>query len=89
MTGFVFLREGGRQSSFNMVQTVAHVVGCRYSSVDLSAPSIVPPGFESQAHYLCFHQFIELSNVEKTKLNRKEAGIGTLFNNNKKLWHML
>ena len=66
-----------------MVQTVAHVVGCRYSSVDLSAPSIVPPGFESQAHYLCFHQFIELSNVEKTKLNRKEAGIGTLFKNNK------
>ena len=26
-------------------------------------------GFESQAHHLCFHQFIELCNVEKTKIN--------------------
>ena len=37
------------------------------------------PGFESQAHHLRFHRFIELCNVEKTKINKKEAGIGTFF----------
>ena len=32
------------------------------------------PGFESQAHYLCFYQFIfELCQVEKTKINKREA----------------
>ena len=34
------------------------------------------PGFESQAHHLHFYQFIELCNVEKTKIRQKEAGIG-------------
>ena len=30
------------------------------------------PGFESQAHYLCFYQFIfELCQVEKTKINKR------------------
>ena len=37
------------------------------------------PGFESQAHHLRFHRFIELCNVEKTKINKKEAGIGPFF----------
>ena len=34
------------------------------------------PGFESQAHHLHFNQFIKLCNVEKTKINKNEAGIG-------------
>ena len=37
------------------------------------------PGFESQVHHLRFYQFkfeFKLWHVEKTKINRKEAGIG-------------
>ena len=30
------------------------------------------PGFESQAHYLCFFQF-KLKHVEKSKINRKRG----------------
>ena len=30
-------------------------VGCRHSSVDSSAPSIMLPGFDSQALHLCFY----------------------------------
>ena len=37
------------------------------------------PGFESQAHQLCFDQFIELCNVEKTKIKQKEAPGLALF----------
>ena len=40
------------------------------------------PGFESQAHHLCFYQYkfeFKLENVEKTKINEKEAGIGPFF----------
>ena len=34
------------------------------------------PGFESQAHHLCFLQFIlELCHVEKTKINKEEDRI--------------
>ena len=29
------------------------------------------PMFESQAHHLHFHQFIELCSVEKTKINKR------------------
>ena len=32
------------------------------------------PGFESQAHQLCFHQFIKLCNVGKSKINQKRPG---------------
>ena len=35
--------------------------------------------FESQAHHLCFHQFIELCNVEKTKINKKGLGLAHFF----------
>ena len=35
--------------------------------------------FESQGHHLCLYQFIlELCDVEKTKINKKEAGNGPL-----------
>ena len=34
------------------------------------------PRFESQAHHLSFHQFVELFNLEKDKNKQKEAGIG-------------
>ena len=30
-------------------------LGCRHSSVDPSAPTILPPGFESQANHLSFY----------------------------------
>ena len=36
------------------------------------------PGFKSQAHHLRYHQFIELFNVEKTKI-KKEAVIGPFY----------
>ena len=46
------------------------------NSVDSPVPSILPPGFESQAHHLCFYQFIfELCHVEKTKINKKRSGL--------------
>ena len=38
------------------------------------------PGFKSQAHHLRFRQFIDLCNAERTKINKKEAGIGPLKN---------
>ena len=34
------------------------------------------PGFESQAHHLCFHKFIKMCNVENDENKRKEARIG-------------
>ena len=37
------------------------------------------PRFESKAHYLCFHQFIQLCNVEKTKINKKRPGLAHFF----------
>ena len=38
------------------------------------------PGFESQAHHLCFHQFIKkLCNVEKTKINKKRPRLAHFF----------
>ena len=44
-------------------------------------------GFESQAHHLCFFQFILFKlyifhlnwNVKRWKINKKEAGIGPFF----------
>ena len=36
------------------------------------------PGFESQAHHLHFHQFIELYNVEKTKINKNRMELAHL-----------
>ena len=37
------------------------------------------PGFESQAHYLHFNQFIKLCNVEKMKVNKKKPGLAHFF----------
>ena len=38
------------------------------------------PGFESQAHHLCFYQFkFKLWDVEKTKLNRNIGGDWPIF----------
>ena len=55
-------------------------LGCRDSLVDLSMPSILHPQVRLPAHHLCFHQFIKLSNVEKTKINKKRPGLA-LFKN--------
>ena len=55
-------------------------LGCRDSLVDLSVPSILHPQVRLPAHHLCFHQFIKLSNVEKTKINKKRPGLA-LFKN--------
>ena len=45
---------------------------CRRSSVDSTAPSILPPGFDSHAHHLFFYHFIfAFWNVEKTKIAKK------------------
>ena len=50
--------------------------GCRHSSVGSSVPSILPLGFESQAHHLPFYQFILICVMWKRRKLRKEAGIG-------------
>ena len=65
------------------------VGGCRHSLVDSTAPSIVLPRFESKEHHLCFHQFIELYNVEKTKINNKRPGLAHFLKKNisSKCWH--
>ena len=43
------------------------IKGYCHCSVHLSVPSILPPGFKSQAHRPCFFQFIvELCHLEKT-----------------------
>ena len=53
--------------------------GCRHSSVDLSVPTILLPGFESQAHHPCFYhlQYLRyICHVKRTKIKQKEAGLG-------------
>ena len=46
--------------------------------IRLSLPSY-RPGFEFQAHHLCFHQFIKnLCIVEKTKINKKRQRLAHL-----------
>ena len=41
--------------------------------MDSSAPSILRPWFESQAHYECFHKFMfELRRVEKDENKQKK-----------------
>ena len=52
-------------------------MGCRHSSAHLHLPFSLP-GFESQAHHLCFYQSIfELFHCGKDKNEQKEAGIGS------------
>ena len=54
-------------------------MGCRHSSVDLSAPSILLPWVKVPSGDLRFYQIIiELCDVEKTKMSKKQAGIGPL-----------
>ena len=52
-------------------------MGRLHSSLDLSAPTILSPLFESQEHHLCFDN--EWSNLcyicieKRTKLNKKRS----------------
>ena len=65
-------------------------MGCHHISVDSSAPSILPPGFQYQAHHLCFFNFKNYRlyvfhlklECEKNKNKRKEGGTGPF----KKTW---
>ena len=60
-------------------------VGCSHSSVDLSAPSILPPWvWVPSTPSMLLSIFIDLGHVEKTNINKKEAGIGS-FKKLKKL----
>ena len=46
----------------------------------LQNPSILPPGFESQAHHLHFYQLLfELCHVERTKINEKRPRLAYFF----------
>ena len=45
---------GTLSDSFSKEWRIENIPGCRYSSVDSSAPTILPPGFESQAHHQSF-----------------------------------
>ena len=56
------------------------------------------PGFESQAHHLCFFQFILFKlyvchlnwNVKRTKNKQKEAGVGPFFKKHSSaIWSLL
>ena len=51
--------------------------GCHHGSMDSSAPSILPPGFESKEHHQCFYQ-CDFCHIEKTKINKKVADFGPL-----------
>ena len=44
-------------------------MGCRHSSMDSSMTSILPPGFESQAHL--FNLYFDFCHVENMKINKK------------------
>ena len=56
----------------NHTSTIAQWIRLRLPSCN--------PGFESQAHHLRYYQFIiVLCNVEKTKINKKVAGIGPFY----------
>ena len=63
------------------------IVGCRYSSVDSSAPSIMPPRVQVQStpstlFSIYIVQIVYLSfelECEKNKNKQKEAGIGPFF----------
>ena len=51
--------------------------GGRHSSVVLSAPTILWPWIKSQAHHLCFFQFVLLILYRENNENKqKEAGVG-------------
>ena len=50
------------------------------------------PGFESQAHHLCFFQFVLLKlllELEKNENKQKEAGIGPYFLKNMAFYHLV
>ena len=66
----MLLNNFGRKSSLELGGTAV--------ALDLSAHSILPPGFESQAHHLCFQSIIKLCHVEKTKLKQKSPGLAHL-----------
>ena len=51
--------------------------------MDLSAPTILPPGFESQAHRQRFYNYSQLVifyHVKRTKLNKKRPGLSHFLN---------
>ena len=58
---------------------IAQNWGCRHCSVDQSVPSILPPGFKSQAQNLRFHELIKLCNVERQKLTERSRKLAPLF----------
>ena len=52
-------------------------LGGRHNFVVSSAPTILRPGFESQAHHLRFFQFVLLKLYQENNENKqKEVGIG-------------
>ena len=55
----------------------SHPLGGRHNSVVSSVPTILRPGFESQAHQLSFLQFVLVKLYRENNENKqKEAGIG-------------
>ena len=58
--------------------------GGRHSSVDSSTPTILPPRVRvPSTPSMLLSNYIDLCHVEKTKINKKEAGIDTLKNSAK------
>ena len=72
----ILLRLEGRieENTQNEAQTL--ILGAAIPQwIHLRFPSCLS-GFESQAHHLCFYQFIfELCHVEKMKINKKRPGL--------------
>ena len=63
----------------NLLNKILHLTftgkGCCHSSVDSSATSILPPGFESQSHHLCFYHLLSnmcyICHVKRMKINER------------------
>ena len=51
--------------------------------MDSSAPTILPPGSESQAHLLSFIVFVLYLSCEKNENKQKEAGFGPFLKTTK------
>ena len=60
--------------------------GCRHSSVDSSAPSILPPpGQVPNAPSTLLSIYVDLCHVETTKISQKRCRDWPIFNNKKHL----
>ena len=71
---FIFRPENVSWFYLNIISSVERNVNFRGAAIAQWNRQRLPfchPGFKSQTPHLFFHRFIELLNVEKTKVNKK------------------